>query len=309
MAFSKLAEPYDQEVADMMFIDPNGSYASDADFTNELDIYPNLYYIDGELTAIYKDRIDDVIMEESVFNYLIKIMRREYEWYYDEEYTRVMDHIRATGGNKDKVLRLIYDEMDYPTLRDSRCTYQCEGCQIKHVCGFCSGPVSHCASIRNDGDQGVTYYCNDDCFTAFWREEYKPLLTYAIEQAIKRGTRAVGVVRSIDNSLKQKGKLIHLQDMQIQGKSSILRTELELIKNVERCAFAIHMIERFLYEALLKRDKPSFLIRFNTLQELYDERMQLLPTSKQVLEWASHSKDSINVIHRYAHAFLGIQEE
>jgi hypothetical protein len=300
MAFSKLAEPYDQEVADMMFIDFN--------FENASDVAP-IYYIDGELIAIFEDEIVKVETVESVFNYLIKIMRREYEWYYDEEYTRVMDHIRATGGNKDKVLRLIYDEMDYPTLRDSQCTYDCEGCQIKHVCMFCSGSVSHCASIRNENPTGTTYYCDDDCYTAFWREEYKPILTYAIEQAIKRGTHTVGAIRSIDNSLKQKGKLIHLQDMQIQGKSSILRTELELIKKIERSSFTIQLTERVLYEALLERDKPSFLLRFTELQEHYDEKMQLLPTSQQVLDWASHTKDLIGAIHRYAHIFLGIQEE
>jgi hypothetical protein len=310
MAFSKLTEPYDQAVADMMFKDPNAGYASDEDFTNELDMHPNLYYIDGELTAVYKDRIDKVRMiDESVFNYLIKLMRREYEWYYDEEYTRVMDHIRATGGNKDKVLRLIYDEIDYPTLRDSTCTYQCEGCQIKHVCGFCSGPVSHCASIRNDGDDGTTYYCNDDCFTAFWREEYTPRLHSFIEMVTEYATQSVRKVDLILTALKQKGKLLHFKNMLIQGKSSMLRTELEQVRKSQMCTTMVYMTEKYIYEVLLKRDKTRFLKHFTTLQELYDEQMQIAPTSEDIIECASISKQKVEQIHRFAHVFLGIQEE
>ena len=310
MAFSKLTEPYDQAVADMMFKDPNAGYASDADFTNELDMHPNLYYIDGELISVYKDRIDKVRMvDESVFNYLIKLMRREYEWYYDEEYTRVMDHIRATGGNKDKVLRLIYDEIDYPTLRDSTCTYHCEGCQIKHVCRFCSGPVSHCASIANDGDAGVTYYCNDDCFTAYWRENHTPRLHTFIEMMIIECAKQQQYLTLIDISLKQDGKLIHLKNMQIKGKRSILRPELELIKKWHLCLFMMCMNEKYIYEALLKRDKPAFLQCFTRIQELYDEQMQLSPTSEDIVECASVAKRKVEQFHRFAHVFLGIQEE
>jgi hypothetical protein len=310
MAFSKLAEPYDQEVADMMFKDPTAGYASDEDFTNELDMHPNLYYIDGELISVYKDRIDTVRMiDESVFNYLIKLMRREYEWYYDEEYTRVMDHIRATGGNKDKVLRLIYDEIDYPTLRDSQCPHHCEGCQIKYVCGFCSGPVSHCASIRNDGDNGTTYYCNDDCFTAFWREEYTPRLTSFIEMVTFHTTQSARKVHLIDTALKQKGQLLHFKNMLIQGKSSMLRTELEQVKKSQKCTSMIYMIEKHIYEIFLRRDKQRFLKTFTILQELYDEQMQLSSTSEDILEIASLSKQKVEQFHRFAHVFLGIQEE
>jgi len=310
MAFSKLTEPYDQDVADMMFIDPNAGYASDADFTNELDMHPNLYYIDGELIAVYKDRIDTVRMvEESVFNYLIKLMRREYEWYYDEEYTRVMDHIRATGGNKDKVLRIIYDEIDYPTLRDSKCPHHCEGCQIKRVCRFCSGFVSHCVAIENDGDDGTTYYCNDDCFTAFWRQEYTPRLHSFIEIVTDHLSNSVRKVHLIDTALKQKGKLLHFKNMLIQGKSSMLRTELELVRQAQICTSTVYMTEKYIYEVFLKRDKTRFLTHFTTLQELYDEQMQLSPTSEDIVECASVSKQKVEQFHRFAHVFLGIQEE
>lgn len=307
MAFSKFTEPYDQAVADMMFKDLNADYASDADFTNELD-HPNLYYIDGELISVYKDRIDKIRMiDESVFNYLIKLMRREYEWYYDKEYTRVMDHIRATGGNKDKVLRLIYDEIDYPTLRDSKCPHHCEGCRVMYTCGFCSGPVSHCASIANNGDE-TTYYCDDDCFTAYWREEYTPKIMSFIEMVTEYATQSVRKVHLIETALKQNGKLLHFKNMLIQGKSSMLRTELEHVRKSQMCTTMVYMTEKYIYETVLKRDKPAFLQYFTRIQELYDEQMQIAPTSEDIIECASVAKQKVEQIHRFAHVFLGIQE-
>jgi hypothetical protein len=307
MAFSKLAEPYDQEVADMMFIDPNAWYASDEDFTNELDIHPNVYYIDGELKAVFNDRIQNVTMvDESIFNYLIKLMRREYEWYYDEEYTRVMDHIKATGGNKDKVLRIIYDEIDYPTLRDSKCPYHCEGCQIKRVCRFCSGSVSQCEAFENEDEDGVFYYCNDDCFTAYFREVYTPHLHVFSERLIKESAKQLQKLKYIDIHLKQNGKLIRLENMQIRGKKTILRTELERVRESSKCALMAFMTEKLVYEAIGKRDKPSFLQCFTNLQELYDEQMQLSPTSEAIVEYASMTKQKVEQIQRYAYIFLRI---
>ncbi len=302
MAFSKLAEPYDQEVADMMFIDHHATYAEDESFVNEIDIHPNLYYIDGELKAVIDDRIENVRMHESIFNYLIRLMKREYELYYGEEY--VMEH---TIGDQERVLRIIYEEMDYPTLRDATCPYYCEGCRLQRECRYCSGMVSHCNAVVGSSN---SYYCDENCYTAYAREANTPQVKKIIEKVVIDCNTNSQHLFLIDDLLKQKGKRIRFNGrMILKDKTSMLRTELEHVKKGMNCEYMKSKNELQVYKALFERNKPTFLHYFTSLQESYDEQMQLTPTSEELIQCASVAKYNIERIHKLARIFLGIREE
>jgi hypothetical protein len=215
--FSKYAYPEDQEVADMVFYHKNGG------------VIHKMYYIDGELGTEENGDFFTVVYDgnPSHFNWAIQIMRYRYEWYYGQEYTDVMKHIKIHKSNKEAGLRAIYNDMDYPLLRDSTCPYHCEGCRNMKICSFCSAPVSICQATTNkDENKEVTYYCDEECCNACFREKYDRTIANCLKKNDEE--RHKENIRLVESALKGSRQTIHLKGFTVRGKSVCKRNELEV---------------------------------------------------------------------------------
>lgn len=309
-AFSKLADPYDQPVADMLF--------TDWDIFAEENMHIHYYYIDGELITVAPD--GDIAQFElinendatiSVFNHLIKMMQRRFHWYYGKEYTTedVMRHIKKNKRDKEQTLRDIYEETGYADIRTAECPFRCEGCMTMRICQFCGGQVSICKATINQGNLGLEYFCDNDCFSTKYREKYTNEINMCIGPLSWKLKNCEKNISKIEQALKVKGKTIHLPTMTINGKDKFLRTELEKLLEIQKVEYECFRTEMGLLFAILKRDKKMFHPLFQSLQEKFDMLMQCSRDDEQLLNVAEVSKKKVQRIHLFAEVFLGIMIE
>lgn len=302
-SFSKFAEQEDQEVADMYFID-NG-------VCENLDIpYDSpIYYIDGELYIITDNLLHSIRDPDcGAFTICVKFMKQKYEWYYEEEYD-VMKHIKAHKGNKEKTLRAIYNNMDYPTLRYAECPYACEGCRIMHCCGFCGGQVSHCKSFENLQGEETTHFCDEDCLFAYVKPHFEKTIKKNVFDNFIELKRTEEQLVLCEKYVKSKNKLIHFpKGCTIDGKSTIMKSELETYIKKLKIICPMLKLHNLLLKRFLIRDKTDFQKNFEIYKELLDDFMAIETNDNNLMEFAKQSKEEVEYIENYAEVFFGIKK-
>ena len=290
--FSKYAYPEDQEVADMVF-----------HYENPDDFY-EMYYIDGKLGV---ERDGDYLIvnydaNQSHFNWAIQIMRERYEWYYGREYTDVMKHIKIHKSNKEAGLRAIYNDMDYPLLRDSTCPYHCEGCSNMKICSFCSAPVSICQATKNRDEDEVTYYCDEECCNAYFRAEYDRRIANRLKKDYESSQKEE--IRLVESALRGSRQTIHLKGFDLRGKRVYKRNELEVYLKMMNLELRKTVVENLLLVSFLKRNKPAYDKYYGEIQEIVGDLMASAPDSQVLLEVAQSGKEMMALIQDYASVYF-----
>jgi len=309
--FSKFAYKEDQEVEDMWFIDDDHDAV--------------LYYLEGDLYLIkdgivgkvkgYLNTDEGHIEVDPVhtkhFTHCIQIMKERYEWYYNEEYTNVMKFIKIHKGDKNASLRAIYDDMHYPTIRDAKCPFHCEGCLVKHRCKYCDDIITHCQATGNDDRGHISYYCDIDCLNAHAKEIYKPVIIQRIFNIMKRDENNKKMHQSFQTQLQlqSKNKIIHLEHYKVDNKSSIPRDEMMIHLSRIKLQLKINTQELILLRSLINCDKTSYLPIFTEYQESIDESMFTATNDQMMLKLASSGKNKVKEYQLWAEVFLGIEQE
>jgi hypothetical protein len=293
--FSKYAYPEDQEVADMEI----HCELSEGEWIH-------MYYLDDELrTESGLILPPDITSHNSHFNWVIHLMRERYEWYYGQEYNDVMKHIKIHKGNKLPVLRAIYEEMDYPLLRDARCPYRCDGCAFMKICSYCSAPVSLCQATKNTSSI-VTYFCDDECWGTYFRAKYDKLIQQNRGENMKMLLGIEVSIRRIEYNLTGSRQLIQLKGMSIRGKTVIQRKELE--GHLQTYKLDRHQIElkQKILEAFLARNKSDYEKYFAQIKEVLSDMISNATTSQECFHSAKEGKEIVEGIEQYADAYFPV---
>ena len=293
VAFSKDAFVHDQDVADMWFVIPD-------------DEYPlKLYVIDGDFYLSDESIANDFMQkdpEDDDMPHLFKIMYYRHLWYCGEK-------LDEPTSFTFESIRELYDTIDFPTSRDARCPFICEGCLTKRCCPNCGMEVSICdvahIGVTEKHTSGMKYFCTSDCWSQYNREKARPFIEENRDYELGKIDESIRHLVKLKKEAQTKGRVIHLKYGAIGGKTKVLREELD--KQITEYEFTLksHRYMLNCSQSLLNRDKNTFDINFQLLQEWYVDKMADSIKDEHIMRVASSSKKNVAKLQRYSDIFLG----
>lgn len=300
---SKDAFVNDTEAEDLMFIDEEG----------------------GQLRLVDEDIICECCDEEVVdddgkpdYSIIINIMKDRYFWYMGEKSFRgelswmkvLKKSIKAVNCQDENILaRHLYKEMDYPTMRDAKCPYKCEGCQVKKQCMYCADCVSICQATTNTVGKETIFFCDDLCFKTYFTGLYTGHINQKIEYVNEKIKLRQQELTGMELELRSNKKILHMKTMEMYGKSTILRSELVKVQTRIQYELIHKQNELQCFQSLLDKQLPIFETMFAKIQEYYVDKLEDADDDKDLMDTAKGTKCNINQLKSFANILLGTKYE
>ena len=226
-------------------------------------------------------------------------MKNQFEWYMP---TRLHHKFLPTMKkyeplNTFQKLKEFASEIDYPTMRDADCPYQCDGCKIMRTCHFCGQSNSQCSSVpvleHKEHESVEVYFCDHECRKPYTLAITMRLLNESIESTREELQEYNDKITLMRQALRQKGQIIKTP---FRENPRMIRKEAEAeVKDFEELV-AVLIVELNVFESLSRRDKTTFDREYLKLKDAYVEIISTAGNDEICLIRAKGTKDNIEMV-------------